>query len=102
MHLYRAQYENIDVDCNKASKPEKETPSGVIDLTGDEELSQALQASLNEANPNFGPSDRAPDPNWAMVSSNVLGPIAHLLPSNHSHFVRPPLDHQRMMLRMMT
>ncbi|KAK7683628.1 hypothetical protein QCA50_013466 [Cerrena zonata] len=59
------------------SKPEKEA---IIDLTGehDEQLSQALQASLNESTPTFGPSNRAPDPNWAMVSSNTaIGPPAY-------------------------
>ncbi|EMD37136.1 hypothetical protein CERSUDRAFT_65841 [Gelatoporia subvermispora B] len=54
------------------SKPEKPP---VIDLTGDDddkELSRALQASLEESQvTNFGPSTRAPDPNWAMVSSNT-------------------------------
>lgn len=55
-----------------ASKPEKESP--VIDLTGDEdqELSRALQASMEDQGPKFGPSSRAPDPNWAVVPSNVF------------------------------
>lgn len=46
----------------------------VIDLTGDEDdadLSRALKASLEDQGPTFGPSDRAPDPNWAVVPSNV-------------------------------
>lgn len=45
----------------------------VIDLTGDddEDLSRALQASLQDQGTTFGPSDRAPDPNWAVVPSNV-------------------------------
>ncbi|OCH87159.1 hypothetical protein OBBRIDRAFT_827877 [Obba rivulosa] len=54
------------------SKPERPP---VIDLTGDDEdkeLSRALQASLEESQATtFGPSNRAPDPNWAMVPSNV-------------------------------
>ncbi|KAH9949345.1 hypothetical protein B0H21DRAFT_820149 [Amylocystis lapponica] len=50
------------------SKPQK---GSVIDLTvDDEDLSRALQASLEDA-PRFGPSTRAPDPNWAVVPSNV-------------------------------
>ena len=59
-----------------ASKPERD--KDVIDLTGDDdgELRRALKASLTTApyGPHasqFGPSDRAPDPNWAMVPSNV-------------------------------
>jgi len=62
-----------------ASKPERD--KDVIDLTADpgdddSELRRALKASLNTAPygqhaSQFGPSDRAPDPNWAMVPSNV-------------------------------
>lgn len=59
-----------------ASKPERD--KDVIDITGedDSELRRALEASLTTApyGPHvsqFGPSDRAPDPNWAMVPSNV-------------------------------
>lgn len=51
----------------------------VIDLTkideNDEDMAKALQLSLEEAqssqSSNFKSSDRAPDPNWAMVPSNV-------------------------------
>lgn len=47
----------------------------VIDLTGDDEddaeLSRALKASLEDQGPTFGPSDRAPDPSWAVVPSDV-------------------------------
>lgn len=47
----------------------------MIDLTKDDddnELERALQASLAETQPTtFGPSNRAPDPSWAMVPSNV-------------------------------
>ncbi|KAI0634033.1 hypothetical protein C8Q77DRAFT_1109415 [Trametes polyzona] len=52
------------------SRPEKP----VIDLTkddGDDELARALAASLEDQPATFGPSTRAPDPNWAMVSSNA-------------------------------
>lgn len=59
-----------------ASKPERD--KSVIDLTGDDqsELRRALHASLptsayGPAASQFRPSDRAPDPNWAMVPSNV-------------------------------
>ncbi|OAX43748.1 hypothetical protein K503DRAFT_680461 [Rhizopogon vinicolor AM-OR11-026] len=46
-----------------------------IDLTGDDndEFSRALRASLETASkegPKFGPSERPPDANWAMVPSN--------------------------------
>lgn len=41
-------------------------PSGTtIDLTGEVDPYQTIPAST------FGPSNRAPDPNWQMVSSNV-------------------------------
>jgi hypothetical protein len=59
-----------------ASKPERD--KNVIDLTGedDNELRRAVKASLftdpyGPHESQFGPSDRAPDPNWAMVPSNV-------------------------------
>lgn len=60
-----------------ASKPERDT---VIDLTGDHddgnaELRRAVEASLSTSayppSSELRPSDRAPDPNWAMVPSNV-------------------------------
>ncbi|KZT72928.1 hypothetical protein DAEQUDRAFT_808891 [Daedalea quercina L-15889] len=54
------------------SKPEQDAT--VIDLTADDEdkeLSRALQASLEDTRTHFGPSNRAPDPNWAVVPSNV-------------------------------
>ena len=61
-----------------ASRPE----NAVIDLTKDEddkELARALQASLeDQGTTKFGPSNRAPDPNWAMVSSNVRDPLSTL------------------------
>ncbi|EEB89773.1 hypothetical protein MPER_12096, partial [Moniliophthora perniciosa FA553] len=48
----------------------------VIDLTGDdqdEEMSRALQMSMETDMPEtkFGPSNRAPDPNWAVVPTNT-------------------------------
>lgn len=69
-----------------ASKPENS--HSVIDLTADDEdkeLSRALAASLEDQAPHFGPSNRAPDPNWAVVPSNVGTPLnlylswAHML-----------------------
>ena len=55
--------------------------SPVIDLTAEDddlELARALKASLETVQDashahtvNFGPSTRAPDPNWAMVPTNV-------------------------------
>ncbi|KAF9260732.1 hypothetical protein L218DRAFT_932236 [Marasmius fiardii PR-910] len=53
------------------------TPSNnVIDLTGDdEEMSRALQMSMESepkpAEPMFGPSNREPDPQWAVVPTNA-------------------------------
>ncbi|KAH8083351.1 hypothetical protein BXZ70DRAFT_958549 [Cristinia sonorae] len=54
------------------SKPERGTPP-IIDLTGDndEDISRALAASLQDMESTLRPSDRAPDPNWAVVPSNV-------------------------------
>jgi len=49
-------------------------PSTVIDLTSDEdELSRALHLSMESSQTEikFGPSDRAPDPAWQVVPSNV-------------------------------
>ncbi|KAL6307660.1 hypothetical protein BKA93DRAFT_726897 [Sparassis latifolia] len=54
---------------------EPEQAPAVIDLTADDEdkeLSLALKASLEDQPPKFGPSERAPDPNWAVVPSNVV------------------------------
>ncbi|KAK0223731.1 hypothetical protein IW262DRAFT_1546771 [Armillaria fumosa] len=53
------------------------TQPTVIDLTGDdnEEVNRAIRMSLNEEEetppPKFGPSNRAPDPAWQVVASNV-------------------------------
>lgn len=49
----------------------------VIDLTAedDNDLSMAIKASMNQnvrdTGTHFGPSERAPNANWAMVPSNV-------------------------------
>ncbi|EGN92156.1 hypothetical protein SERLA73DRAFT_117693 [Serpula lacrymans var. lacrymans S7.3] len=55
--------------------PPRRQNTPVIDLTGDDDndLSRALQASLEtqQQEPKFGPSERPPDPNWAVVPSNV-------------------------------
>ncbi|KAI0320404.1 hypothetical protein OF83DRAFT_594280 [Amylostereum chailletii] len=68
----------------KSTTTEPKTPppsKPVIDLTGENEdadMTRALKASLEGAgigqnDPTFGPSDRAPDENWALtVPSNVL------------------------------
>ncbi|KAG7451612.1 uncharacterized protein BT62DRAFT_1040190 [Guyanagaster necrorhizus] len=52
------------------------TQPAVIDLTSDdsEEVNRAIRMSLNEDEsppPKFGPSNRAPDPAWQVVASNV-------------------------------
>ena len=52
--------------------------SSVIDLTGDQEedISRAIQISLQDNEPatgtQFRPTDRAPHPDWQMVRSNVM------------------------------
>jgi len=38
----------------------------------DKDLRRALEASLKQPTTTFEPSTRAPDPNWAVVPSNVL------------------------------
>ena len=52
--------------------------SSVIDLTGDgdDDISRAIQMSMQDENSRapvaqFGPSERAPHPEWQMVRSNV-------------------------------
>ena len=62
----------IAVDDN-STKTGKTTPP-TIDLTGDEdeELNRAMAMSMEDQGTTFGPSDRAPNPEWAMVPSNVL------------------------------
>ncbi|KAF8639202.1 hypothetical protein AX17_001688 [Amanita inopinata Kibby_2008] len=44
----------------------------VIDLTDDDDMSRALQMSMetSQSEVRFGPTDRAPDPAWQMVPSN--------------------------------
>jgi hypothetical protein len=63
-----------EMDCEPSR-----TANDVIDLTvdeGEEDLSKALQLSLEESNKQsnlttFKPSDREPSVHWAMVPSNV-------------------------------
>jgi hypothetical protein len=62
-------------------------PSPVIDLTGDNEnegdmetdIQRAVKASLEPLAATFGPSERAADPKWAMVPSNVRFVVSRLL-----------------------
>lgn len=55
--------------------------TSVIDLTADtedDEMTRAIQMSMEEnsqSGPQFGPSERAPHPDWQMVRSNVCCPI---------------------------
>jgi hypothetical protein len=57
--------------------PERKAPqSSVIDLTADEsnddDISRAVEASLqSNTNTTFGPSNRSPNPYWALVPTNV-------------------------------
>ncbi|KAI8972449.1 hypothetical protein BD414DRAFT_560365 [Trametes punicea] len=73
--------ETLDTATVGPRTPPREPEKPVIDLTKDDDdndLARALQASLEEHQaPTFGPSNRAPDPNWAMVPSNaeVSGPV---------------------------
>lgn len=63
----------------QASNSGKNSPP-MIDLTGDddEDLKRAFQASMEDQGPTLRPSDRAPHPDWAMVSSNVRFPSSEL------------------------
>ncbi|KDQ64316.1 hypothetical protein JAAARDRAFT_187660 [Jaapia argillacea MUCL 33604] len=62
------------------SRPEHDR--NVIDLTGDDEYNTGLSDALET---NFGPSDRPPDQNWAMVRSDqAQGPPAGLSHDDHS------------------
>jgi hypothetical protein len=58
--------------------------STVIDLTNDDDdISRALQMSLetSQGETTFGPSDRAPDPAWQMVPSNVRNIVQSYSPN---------------------
>lgn len=52
--------------------------ASVIDLTNDDDdMTRAIQMSMEgssqaQTQPHFGPSDRAPHPEWQMVRSNVI------------------------------
>lgn len=52
--------------------------TSVIDLTNDDDdMTRAIQLSMEtssqvQSQTNFGPSDRAPHPEWQMVRSNVM------------------------------
>ena len=66
---------------NTPLAPEANTNSSVPLLAEpyDSDFNRALQMSLEtNQNPNFRKTDRAPDPNWAVVPSNVSGPIPTL------------------------
>ncbi|CAL1709523.1 unnamed protein product [Somion occarium] len=87
------------------SKPERDSPPGVIDLTGDDDkdLSQALKASLEDHGTTFGPSNRAPDPNWAMVSSNAaIGPANEQAADVHNDDMRRAIEASLSMTNEMT
>jgi hypothetical protein len=56
-----------------------------IDLTEDEDMNRAFQLSMESMDTStsevrFGPSDRAPDPAWQMVSSNACPALADCHP----------------------
>ncbi|KAF9484084.1 hypothetical protein BDN70DRAFT_872980 [Pholiota conissans] len=47
------------------------TSKSVIDLTtDDDDMTRAIQMSIESSQPQFGPSERAPHPEWQMVRSN--------------------------------
>ncbi|KAI9068656.1 hypothetical protein FKP32DRAFT_1561274 [Trametes sanguinea] len=71
--------EPLDTATVGPRTPPRMPEKSVIDLTKDDddgELERALQASLADQPAAFGPSNRAPDPSWAMVPSNaaISGP----------------------------
>ncbi|KAG0699074.1 hypothetical protein DFH29DRAFT_938334 [Suillus ampliporus] len=72
-------HSQIEINQPRPLPPPSVRPNSPIniDLTGEDdqndELSRALKASLETASqeaPKFGPSERPPDANWAMVPSN--------------------------------
>lgn len=62
---------------SSVSQANQASSSTVIDLTGDDDMSRALQMSMetNPSEPTFGSTDRAPHPEWQMVPSNVSFPV---------------------------
>lgn len=53
-------------------QPSEVQPSNVIDLTTDDnDLTCTLQPTQAQNEAKFGPSERAPDPSWQMVTTNV-------------------------------
>jgi hypothetical protein len=69
--------DGLDTTTPTASSIVTPVPSSsVIDLTvDDEELTRAIQMSMEDspqAAPKFTPSQRAPNPDWQMVRSNVM------------------------------
>jgi hypothetical protein len=60
------------------SQANQASSSTVIDLTSDDDdMSRALQMSMETISPEptFRPTDRAPNPDWQMVPSNVSFPV---------------------------
>ena len=63
--------EPMYTDTSKAVLPS----TSVIDLTADDEdMTRAIQMSMETSQtlPHFGPTERAPHPEWQMVRSNVM------------------------------
>lgn len=73
-HLSQTSQETTEPKSTAIAPHVPQSSSSVIDLTNDDdEISRALQLSLetSQSEATFRPSDRAPDPAWQMVPSNV-------------------------------
>ena len=90
-----ADNDNANIDAFKRELQDRSFDVGDDD---DPEMSKALRASLEDSGigqhqtssrqspaPQFRPSDRAPDPNWAMVSTQVRS-------YPHNICMRPTVD----------
>lgn len=70
---------------NVTPEPTASSQPPVIDLTEDDdaEMNRAIKMSMSQSLPEFKPSERAPNPEWAMVRADVIRLL--ILPSSISH-----------------
>lgn len=75
--LLWATSSQLDIGSQKQlPAPTAVRPNSPVDLTGDDDgdLQRVMRESMNTIQPRpvFGPSERPPDPNWAMVPSHTV------------------------------